>query len=63
MDASWSPLPLQTKIIDHSLKGEVRIFVFTVFFFFFGQINLQSLHSKTWDLRFWYLLWFAVGFQ
>ena len=30
MDASWSPLPLQTKIIDHSLKGEVRIFVFTV---------------------------------
>ena len=33
MDASWSPLPLQTKIIDHSLKGEVRIFVFTDFFF------------------------------
>ena len=61
MDASWSPLPLQTKIIDHSLKGEVRIFVFTDFFL--GQFNLQFLHSKTWDLRFWYLLWLAVGFQ
>ena len=61
MDASWSPLPLQTKIIDHSLKGEVRIFVFTDVFL--GQFNLQFLHSKTWDLRFWYLLWLAVGFQ
>lgn len=44
MDASWPLLPLQTKIIDHSIADKVTIFVFAVFaFFFLGQFNLQLL--------------------
>ena len=45
MDASWPLLPLQTKIIDHSIADKVIIFVFAVFasFFFLGQFNLQFL--------------------
>ena len=43
MDASWPLLPLQTKIIDHSIADKVTIFVFAVFAFFLGQFNLQFL--------------------